>query len=183
MSFVLASASPRRRWLLGSVGLEFEVRPANVDETPKSGEAPDVYAVRVAMDKALAVPADVPVLAADTVVALGSEILGKAADTEDAVRMLAKLSGQTHHVHTGVALVAGGERFDALVSTEVRFRDVDEAEIRRYVATGEPMDKAGAYGIQGDGGALVAEVRGSYTNVVGLPVEETLALLAKVGVS
>jgi septum formation protein len=179
MRFVLASQSPRRRWLLASVGLEFDVRPADVDETPHPGEAPDAYAARVALDKARAVEAEV-VLAADTVVALDGTILTKAWSEPEAIAMLRRLSGRTHYVHTAVALVAAGIEHETIVTTEVRFRTLGDAEIRRYVASGEPMDKAGAYGIQGDGGALVAEVRGSYTNVVGLPLEETLALLEKV---
>ncbi|MEQ9501053.1 MAG: Maf family protein [Deltaproteobacteria bacterium] len=181
MTVVLASASPRRRHLLTAAGVSIDVRPADVDETPLEGEAPDAYALRVARDKALAHGLAEPVLAADTVVALGDEILGKAEDVEDAKRTLAKLSGESHVVHTAVVLAVGGEVEELLVTTAVRFRALSSAEIDRYVATGEPMDKAGAYGIQGEGGALVAEVRGSYTNVVGLPLEETLALLAKRG--
>ena len=177
MRFVLASQSPRRRWLLQTVGLDFDVRPADVDETPRSGEAPEAFAARIALEKARAVAAELPVLAADTVVALEGVILQKATDVEDAVRMLVRLSGRTHQVHTAVAVVSGPVAREALVTTEVRFRELSVAEIRRYVGTGEPTDKAGAYGIQGAGGALVAELRGSYTNVVGLPLEETLALL------
>ncbi len=181
MTLVLASASPRRRHLLTAAGVAIDVRPADVDETPREDEAPDVYALRVARDKALAHAHAGPVLAADTVVALGARILGKAEDEDDAKRTLATLSGEEHVVHTAVVLAVDGEVEELLVTTAVRFRALSSDEIDRYVATGEPMDKAGAYGIQGEGGALVAEVRGSYTNVVGLPLEETLAMLDKRG--
>ncbi|MCA9550869.1 MAG: septum formation inhibitor Maf [Myxococcales bacterium] len=182
MSFTLASASPRRRQLLAHVGLEPPVVPSHVDETPRPGEPPVAYALRVAEDKARACPATGAVLAADTVVDLDDTICGKAADEAEARAMLARLSGQTHQVHTAVVLrdLAGGMT-SLVVSTRVRFRTLSEAEIARYVAGGEPMDKAGAYGIQGEGGALVAWVEGSYTNVVGLPLEETLELLAQGG--
>ncbi len=182
--FVLASASPRRRALLASAGLRPEVRPADVDETPRAAEAPVAYALRVALDKAAAVHVDggPPVLAADTVVALDGACLGKGSDPDEARRMLRALSGRSHAVHTAVVVRAEVVHCD-VVTTEVRFRRLGEAEIERYVATGEPRDKAGAYGIQGEGGALVASVRGSYSNVVGLPLEETLRLLALVGVA
>jgi septum formation protein len=182
VKFTLASASPRRRQLLAQVGLAPAVAPSDVDETPHPGEAPAAYARRVAEDKARACAATGAVLAADTVVALEGRILGKAADAAEARAMLADLSGRTHEVHTAVVLKdPAGALHGVVVTTEVRFRRLDAAEIARYVETGEPMDKAGAYGIQGEGGALVAWVHGSYTNVVGLPLEETLALLAQVG--
>lgn len=181
--FILASRSPRRRELLRSVGLEPEIVAADVDETPNPDEVPLAYALRVAEAKAAAVHPDDrrPVLAADTVVALDGRILAKAEDERDAERMLAALSGRWHTVHTAVVLRAEAHVLRDVVSTEVRFRVLDPEEIQRYVLTGEPMDKAGAYGIQGKGGALVAEVRGSYTNVVGLPLEETLRLLDLMG--
>jgi septum formation protein len=183
--FILASQSPRRLLLLRAAGYDPEVRPANVDETPLPDEPSLDYASRVARAKALAceAPQDRAVLAADTVVSLDGAILGKAATGEEAVETLCRLSGRTHQVHTAVALrrVTGALLTD-LVTTEVRFRTLSDAEIRAYVVTGEPMDKAGAYGIQGRGGALVAEVHGSYTNVVGLPLEETLRLLRLAGV-
>ena len=182
MTFTLASASPRRRHLLAQVGLEPEVAPSHVDETPRPDEAPRAYALRVATDKARACARAGLVLAADTVVDLDDQIMGKADSEAEARAMLARLSGRTHRVHTAVVLRdAAGEVQGEVVSTEVRFRALLEAEIARYVATGEPMDKAGAYGIQGAGGALVAWLSGSYTNVVGLPLEETLALLARGG--
>jgi septum formation protein len=179
--FVLASRSPRRRALLASVGLQPEIIAADVDETPLDGEAPIPYALRVAEAKARAVTSDRPVLAADTVVALDGRILAKAEDPADAVRMLSELSARWHTVHTAIVLV-GDRVLRDLVSTEVRFRALSREEILRYVDTQEPMDKAGAYGIQGEGGALVAEVRGSYTNVVGLPLEETIRLLSLMGI-
>lgn len=182
--FVLASRSPRRRALLAAAGLTPELAAADVDETPLPGELPLAYGLRVATAKAMACPGERPVLAADTVVALDGAILAKADDRAHAEAMLAQLSGRTHVVHTAVVLDPrglGGELLSDVVSTTVRFRALSAEEIRAYVATGEPMDKAGAYGIQGEGGALVAEVRGSYTNVVGLPLEETLRLLGLVG--
>lgn len=179
--FVLASASPRRRALLAAVGLTPEVRPRNIDETPHSNESPLPYVLRVATAKALAGAETMPVLAADTTVALDGAILGKAADPAEARDMLARLSGRTHSVHTAVVLATPSGLKSLVVSTQVRFRTLSEAEIAAYVATKEPMDKAGAYGIQGAGGALVAAVSGSYTNVVGLPVEETLMLLHAAG--
>lgn len=179
--FVLASASPRRRALLAQVGLEPEVRPSHVEETPKLGEAPEAYGRRVAEAKARACPGDVPALAADTEVVLEGRCLGKPESEVHAKDMLAQLSGRAHHVITVVALRTPQGILTDVVRTEVRFRDISADEIERYVATGEPMDKAGAYGIQGHGGALVASLNGSYTNVVGLPLEETLALLARGG--
>ncbi len=179
MRLVLASASPRRAALLYAAGVSFEVRPADLDETPLPGEAPRAYARRVARAKARAVHAHdgETVLAADTVVALGARILGKPDSTEAARAMLSDLSGRTHAVHTAVAVRVGTRIIGRTVTTRVRFRSLSEADIARYLATGEPYDKAGGYGIQGEGGALVARVVGSYTAVVGLPLEETLVLL------
>ena len=183
--FVLASRSPRRRDLLAAVGLSPRIIASDVDETPRPDESPIPYGLRVATAKAEACPAAEPVLAADTVVALDDEIFGKAPDAEAAVAMLQRLSGQRHQVHTAVALRPSlTHAIEAIVvTTQVSFRMLSRSEIERYVASGEPMDKAGAYGIQGLGGALVSKVDGSYTNVVGLPVEETLALLAPLGVT
>lgn len=181
--FVLASASPRRRALLEAVGLTPTIDPADVDETPRALEAPLAYALRVATDKAKRRAHPVPVLAADTVVALDGAILGKSADPSEAKLMLERLSGRTHTVHTAVVVGAGAQLYSEVVSSLVRFRRLSLSEIDRYVLTGEPLDKAGAYGIQGAGGALVASVEGSYTNIVGLPLEETLRLLALVGVA
>jgi septum formation protein len=181
VKLVLASGSPRRLELLASLGLECEVSPVDIDETPHSGEAPADCARRLAAEKAAAAvrrhgPA-VLVLAADTVVALGEEMLGKPADAADAARMLRRLSGRTHEVHTAVAASRAGETSFRLSSSEVTFRDLRDAEIEAYVATGEPLDKAGAYGIQGLAAVFVTRLCGSYSGVVGLPLSETAQLL------
>jgi septum formation protein len=185
LAVVLASASPRRRELLAGQGLRFEVRVSDVPEIPRAGEPAADFTLRVAGDKAAAVAKDVPgavVVAADTAVVLGARILGKPVDADDAHALLASLSGNTHEVITGVCVrgPAGEERF--AVRTAVRFRALQPAEIRWYVATGEPLDKAGAYAIQGSGGAFVEAIYGSYSSVVGLPVAETLAALRRAGV-
>jgi septum formation protein len=179
---VLASQSPRRRELLSGLGIALEVRPAATDETVHAGERPEAYVVRVAREKARAVAGEV-ILAADTAVVLGDEILGKPRDASDAARMLRALSGTSHRVLTAVCVRRSApgparER-EALVSTEVRFRLLGEDQIAWYVATGEPLDKAGAYALQGLGGALVDSVTGSVSGVVGLPLAESLALLAE----
>jgi septum formation protein len=179
----LASQSPRRRELLALLGIDPEVRPAHTDETVRPGETPESYVRRVAADKATAVPGEL-VLGADTAVVLGHEVLGKPRDDEDARRMLRALSGRVHRVLTGVCLRRGGAQpllRDRLVSTEVFFAPLSGAEVDWYVATGEPLDKAGAYAVQGAGGLFVREVRGSVSNVVGLPLHETAELLRSVG--
>ncbi|MBI43270.1 Maf family protein [Marinobacter lutaoensis] len=183
-SLILASGSPRRAELLAQMGLAFEVCPADVDETPVAGETPEAYVARLAREKALAVAAarpDARVLGADTSVVLGQEILGKPEGPEQAVATLARLSGCRHRVLTAVALVHRGECRSRLVATEVVFRPLTRSEIEAYVASGEPMDKAGSYGIQGLGGIFVKELRGSYSAVVGLPLLETAGLLADAG--
>jgi septum formation protein len=181
---VLASQSPRRRELLSQLGLELDVRPSAADETVHPGEPPRDYVLRVAREKARAVPGGL-VLGADTAVVLGDEVLGKPADDEDARRMLRALSGTEHEVLTAVAVrrAAPPLELDALVSTRVRFARLSAAEIDWYVATGEPHDKAGAYAIQGAGGAFVLSVAGSVSNVVGLPLAETAALLRQAGLT
>lgn len=181
---VLASGSPRRRDFLSQLGLTFTVSAADIDETPRPGEEAGPYVLRLAREKAAVVAARSPgawVLAADTTVALGSELLGKPQDPAEARAMLGRLSGRTHDVHTGVAL-AGRHEEALVVRTRVTFRELSAAEIAWYVGTGEPVDRAGAYAIQGKGGFLVASVDGSPTNVVGLPLGETLALLERAGV-
>jgi septum formation protein len=191
MRLVLASRSPRRRELLASVGVEAEIRPADTDESVQAGEGADGYVRRVAREKARAVPSSWGeiVLAADTAVVLGSEILGKPRDEADARRMLRALSGSTHVVATGVHGLAPGAgpvaaREESLVvSTAVRFATLSDDRIAWYVATGEPLDKAGAYALQGAGGSLVRGVAGSVSNVVGLPLAETLALLGRLGLA
>jgi septum formation protein len=177
----LASQSPRRRELLGGLGIALEVRPAQTDETPRPGEAPRLYVARVAREKARAVGGTV-VLAADTTVALGDAILGKPEDDADAGRMLRALAGTSHEVLTAVCVrTAAGAEHEAVVATEVAFAPLSDEEIAWYVATGEPRDKAGAYAIQGAAGAFVRSVRGSVSNVIGLPLAETLALLRAAG--
>jgi nucleoside triphosphate pyrophosphatase len=178
---VLASASPRRRALLEQLGIPLRIDPAHLDENVREGEPADQYVLRLARQKAEAVHARHPddtVLAADTSVVLGGRILGKPATAEEALEMLRALSGRTHQVMTAVAIAGAGER---CVTTPVTFADVREAALRWYVSTGEPMDKAGGYAVQGIGGFLVERIDGSYSAVVGLPLVETLALLRDAG--
>jgi len=189
----LASRSPRRRELLRQIGVAFEVfqlreaaqRRADIDETPLPGETAEAYVLRVSRDKAQAAAAMVgarrvasrPVLAADTTVVCDGAILGKPADTADAVRMLGLLSGRAHRVLTAVA-VARGENIDTRLSeSQVWFRALAAGEIRRYVATGEPRDKAGAYAVQGRAAAFITRIEGSYSGIMGLPLAETAELL------
>jgi len=177
---ILASASPRRAELLRNAGIAFTVDPAHVPEQPLAGEPPIDYARRLAREKALAVfarhPDDV-VLGADTVVVVDEHLLEKPADAADAARMLRLLSGRTHQVITGVCLLAPGfERTEAEV-TQVTFAEIADEEIAAYIKTGEPMDKAGAYGIQGMTSRWVTGVAGCYFNVVGLPVARVYRLL------
>ena len=178
----LASQSPCRRELLGALGLALEIRPAHADETPRAGEAPEAYARRVAREKARAVAGDF-VLAADTTVAVDGQILGKPGDDADAARMLRLLSGRTHEVISAVCVRRPAVRleFDAFTSTRVEVAPLDEGLIAWYVASGEPRDKAGAYAVQGLFGAFVRAVAGSVSGVIGLPLDETLALLRRAG--
>jgi septum formation protein len=171
---VLASGSPRRRALLEAACLEVVVRPSGVDESWPGGSLAD-GAVTLARRKAAAVtaPGEV-VVAADTLVALGDQRLEKPVDHADAARMLRILSGRRHAVVTGFCVQCDGRERAGAVTTYVTFRELEDDEIDRYVATGEPLDKAGAYGIQGEGGSLVDHVDGSYTNVVGLPLAQVL---------
>ena len=182
---VLASASPRRRQLLEQVGLVVDVRPADVDERALAGERPRDHVERLARAKAEAVAAREPgalVIGGDTIVAFEGEILTKPADADEAVAMLLRLEGREHRVDTGVAVAApGGRTVSAVVSAAVRFRPFDRALAEAYVATGEPADKAGAYGIQGYGSILVEEVRGDYFAVMGLPVARVVVLLEELG--
>ena len=166
--------------MLAELGLDFTLAVADIAEVAQPGESPADFARRLAGEKAAAVASRHPaswVLAADTVVARAGRILGKPADPEDAVAMLTALSGHWHTVWTGFALRRGRETLQEVVATEVRFAELTAPLIRAYVATGEPLDKAGAYGIQGRGGLLVKEIRGSYSNVVGLPLAEVIAAL------
>ncbi|MEB2283672.1 MAG: hypothetical protein B6D46_15495 [Polyangiaceae bacterium UTPRO1] len=183
-AFVLASASPRRRWLLAKLGLEFAVDAPELPEIPGAGEAPDAFAVRMAEAKAVEVAGrrdDAWILAADTVVTLDMRVLGKPKDAAEAARMLTDLAGRRHVVYSGVALLApGGARAEsAVVGTSVVFRSLTREEIDAYIATGEPFDRAGAYAIQGEGAHLVDRVEGSYTNVIGLPLPEVAAWLRR----
>ena len=170
---VLASASPRRQELLRNAGISFEVQPAHIDEDPLPGESAKACAERLAREKALAVakqrPQDV-VLGADTVVVVDGQILGKPLDAADAARMLRMLSGREHRVITGVCLAVGGQWSVGSESTSVAFSEITDKEIADYVATGEPMDKAGAYAIQGIASRWIPRIEGDYSNVVGLPV-------------
>jgi septum formation protein len=178
---ILASASPRRRQLLELIGLDFEVVPANIDEIPTAREEPAAFAMRAARDKAQEIARGNPerlVLGADTVVEVDKEILGKPASADDAASMLRRLSGRSHVVHTALALVNDGAAHEVVDSARVQFLDLTDEMIRWYVATGEPMDKAGAYAIQGLGGLLVARVDGSPHTVVGLPVHRLPELFA-----
>ncbi len=184
---ILASASPRRRELLAQAGYSFVIEPADVDESVLPPEAPEAHTQRLAREKALAVGRRVGkgiVLAADTVVVIDGTILGKPADNQDAVRMLTILSGREHRVVTGVAVLdAATGKIDIRNSvTGVWFRPLSQHEIEAYVATGEPMDKAGAYGIQERGALLVERISGCYFNVVGLPISLVAVMLAAFGV-
>jgi septum formation protein len=181
---ILASASPRRSALLARVGLAHEARPAEINETPRPGELPSRYAARLAQEKAEAVAAGAPeelVLGADTVVEIDGEALGKPADVGDAERMLTSLAGRTHRVTTAVALLGPGVSEAITVTSEVSMRSVPRGELEAYIAAGEWRGKAGGYAIQGMAAALVSEVRGSVTNVIGLPLAEVIELLRRVG--
>jgi len=180
--FYLASASPRRRELLTQIGVTFELAPVDIDETPLANESARAYVERLAQEKATAAFAridhpDAVVLGSDTSVIIDDEILTKPADAADAKRMLQRLSGNRHQVFTAVAVLSQNRQQQVCVATDVDFRTLSDAEIERYIATGEPMDKAGSYGIQGKGAILVEKISGSYSNVVGLPLTETAALL------
>jgi septum formation protein len=182
---VLASASPRRRELLEGIGVDFQVLPVETDESRKPGESPAALARRLARAKAEAayprVDGDRPVLGADTVVALGEHVFGKPADAAEAVAMLRSLSAREHTVYTAVSVLWGGHREEALSHSLVRFKPLSGREIEAYVATGEPMDKAGAYAIQGLAGMFVEHLSGSYSGVMGLPVFETARILDRLG--
>lgn len=183
---VLASASPRRRDLLSGLALGFETLIPDVDESGRAGESPEAYVERVARTKAevgVAMRPEAVVIAADTTVAVDGRILAKPTDAADAERMLGLLAGRVHLVHTAVVVRRGGHTGARVVTTEVEFSAVGAGWIRWYVGTGEPMGKAGAYAVQGLGAVLVAAVRGSMTNVIGLPVLETCELLESAGIS
>jgi septum formation protein len=184
MPLVLASASPRRLDLLRAAGIACVVDPADTDESVLPGEHPDAYARRVACEKARAVCARHPgewVIGADTVVVVGAEILGKPVDGADAARMLRLLAGRTHDVLTGIAVCQGSRMAAHVETTHVRFANLGDSEIAWYVASGEPMDKAGAYAVQGLASCFVDAIDGSYSNVVGLPVARVCRMLRELG--
>lgn len=186
MKLILASASPRRAEILRNAGFEFDVHPAHVDETSFPGESPEDYVRRLADAKARLVAdhaarnhTQAIIIGADTAVTVAGELLGKPSGVEDAKRMLRLLSGRTHEVLTGVAVLRVPEGFSALhvETTRVTFLDLSDSDIENYIATGEPFDKAGAYGIQGIGGKFVREIEGCYFNVMGLPLSRVWSLV------
>jgi septum formation protein len=193
MRLILASASPRRRDLLAACGIPFEIIPSMIDEHPLRDEQAAAYVRRLALAKAESVAqhhTDAVVLGADTTVTIDGLILAKPQSRDDARQMLHRLCGREHEILTGVAVVAGkmagrvGDRSaQAMVASRVLMRHFTAATIEWYIATGEPVDKAGAYAVQGLGGALVEWIAGSYTNAVGLPLAETLALLRRFGIA
>jgi septum formation protein len=181
---VLASGSPRRKQLLEMLRIPFRVMPPDVDEHVRAGEPPDRYVTRLARAKAEAVASRAPgqvILAADTTVVLDGEIFGKPESPADAVAMLRRLQGRTHEVMTAVAVARDGELGEALDVSRVTFRPADDATLTAYVATGEPLDKAGAYAIQGLGAPLIERVEGDFFGVMGLPLRLALDLLARFG--
>jgi septum formation protein len=188
-SIYLASASPRRSQLLSQIGIPHEVLAVDLDEARLPDEPPRVYVERLARDKARAARSALggrplrPLLAADTSVVLGEEIFGKPADEADCVRMLMALAGRTHEVMTGIAVLAGDALLADLSVSRVTFRRLDEAECRRYWASGEPRDKAGGYAVQGFAAVFVERLEGSYSGVMGLPLFETARLLRAAGVA
>jgi len=179
---VLASASPRRRELLTQAGLRFDVLPARIDESRYFGEDPSAYVQRIALEKALVISAKHPgaiVLGADTTVVLNSDVLNKPADAAEAERMLRALSGQAHQVYTGIAVVHGTDFRQQVEATTVYFAEIPEADLAHYLATGDSLDKAGAYGIQGYAARWITRIDGDFFNVMGLPIAATVRLLAE----
>ena len=177
---ILASGSPRRRELLALAGFRFDVLPADIDESQHEGENPDAYVQRLALEKARAIHAlhpDAIVLGADTTVVLDGEVLNKPRDAADARRMLMALSDNVHEVHTGLAVVAGTAQHTHVETTRVFFAPISPTELELYIASGDPLDKAGAYGIQGYAARWIPRIEGDYFNVVGLPVAATVRLL------
>jgi septum formation protein len=182
---VLASQSPRRRDLLGLIGIDHTTRPADIDESVQVGETPEACVERLARTKAVCIAAlerDAVVIAADTIVVIDDRILSKPADTADAIAMLRALRGRSHVVYTAVCVCWDGRSVAGIEPVQVRVRDLTDAEVDAYVATGEPMDKAGAYGIQGYGATIVERIDGDFFAVMGLPLVRLVRLLAEVGV-
>lgn len=186
----LASRSPRRAELLQQIGIEFIVLPSDIDETPLLNEQSNAYVLRLAAEKARACYDDLmcqsspvyPVLAADTTVSIDGKILGKPQDDDDAFQMLSSMSGRWHEVHTGIAVATSEGVKVAISTTKVEMTQLSDETILAYIATGEPRDKAGAYGIQGLAGALIKRIEGSYSGVMGLPIYETAQLLSQAGI-
>ena len=186
MEFILASASPRRKALLQRLINGFRVVVSDADETVEAGQAPHEFAVKTAEKKAVDVSArnpDAVVIGADTIVVCGGEIMGKPADDADAFRMLEKLSGKTHEVVTGLCVRCNGKSFLTYETTKVEFDNMTKDEILTYIKTGEPADKAGAYGIQGAAGVFIKKIEGCYFNVVGLPLNALRRLLGQAGIN
>jgi len=182
---ILASQSPRRRELLGLIGIPHEVRPADIEESVHAGERPAPHAERLARGKALAIACterDALVIGADTIVVVDGDILGKPRDEAHAAEMLARLSARVHTVFTAIAVARGDRIASGVEEVEVAFRPLDPHEIRAYIATGEPMDKAGAYGIQGYGATIVERIDGDYFAVMGLPLGRLVRTMREVGV-
>ena len=182
---VLASQSPRRRELLTLVGIAHEVRPADIDESLWEGESPEGHSMRLAREKATTIAEREPgaaVIGSDTIVVVDRDILGKPRDAAGAKAMLARLSGRSHVVFTAVAVARGDRVVESVVRVAVTFRELAPWEVDAYVATGEPMDKAGAYGIQGFGATIVDRIEGDYFAVMGLPLRTVVRLLAEVGI-
>jgi len=187
VKFILASSSPRRRELLTSIGLDFDVVPSHVPEEHQPGEAPEEYVARLSREKANAIAAKHPsawIIAADTTVLLGDQLLEKPVDKKDAERMLSLIAGKTHVVYTGVTLqnVERGYRETRVAESEVRMLPLAQEDVRWYVSTGEPLDKAGAYAVQGIGAMFIDSIHGSYTNVVGLPLAMLFQMMRKAGI-
>lgn len=185
VDIVLASASPRRLELLGRLGIPFRAVPADIDETPRENEAPEALVERLSLTKARTVAERYPealIIAADTVVVVDGDLLNKPRDVAENRRFIARLSGRVHHVHTGHALLCGGRESVAVVTTAVRFRALTAREQDWYVGTGEGLDKAGGYGAQGYGAALISRLEGCYFNVVGLSLSHLLEAARELGV-
>ncbi|MEH6516640.1 MAG: Maf family protein [Halioglobus sp.] len=184
---ILASASPRRSELLTQIGVSFRVEAADIDESVAAGEQAFDYVIRMAASKGAAVagklPTHIPVLAADTIVLVDGQVLGKPLNYDHAMTMLEQLSDRSHRVVTAVSLYSGGSSKNLQVETQVTFRPLSRQMCESYLSTSEPWDKAGGYGIQGLAGAFVVAIQGSYSNVVGLPLAETWQLLASHGVT
>lgn len=181
---ILASQSPRRRELLTLVGIAHEVRPADIDETVLAGEAPVPHCERLARSKAQALAAAEPgalVIGSDTIVVVDGDILGKPRDRDDAIAMLTRLAGREHTVYTAVAIAHAGDIRSGVEAVQVQFRPLDHAQIEGYVDTREPMDKAGAYGIQGYGATIVERIEGDYFAVMGLPLGRMITLIRDLG--